>query len=78
MSSGIRRRLFGTDYEAWNNRWYVYVGAPVFAVLGYTVGFLFGVHLVDSEPGEWLIIVLCMPLTMYLGFAGLAVLDVRN
>lgn len=78
MSDGLRGRLFDTGYEEWNNRWYIYLGAPVFVILGHTIASLFGVHLVDSQAGEFLILAFCILITMFLGFAVLALIDMRD
>jgi hypothetical protein len=78
MSDSLKARLFRFDNGAWNNPWYVYLGAPVLSMLGVSIGFLFGVHLVTSELGEYLIVILCMVITMFIGFAGLASIDMRE
>ncbi len=78
MAESLKARLFGFDNEAWNNPKYVTLGAPVFAFLGVLLGNLFGVHLVNSELGEYLIVVLCLLITMFIGFVGLALIDMRK
>lgn len=75
MAGWLQDRVLWTDLDAWNNPWYVYLGAPVLAALGAMIGTLFGVHLVSGEVGEWLVIGGCIAGTMLVGFALLAVLD---
>jgi VIT1/CCC1 family predicted Fe2+/Mn2+ transporter len=78
MGDSIQARLFSFDNKAWNNPWFAYLGAPVLAMLGVSIGYLFGVHFVNSTLGEYLIVVLCMAITMGIGFVGLASIDLRN
>ncbi len=61
--------------EAWNNKRYIVLGSPIFAVIGIFIGRLFGVHLVSSELGEILIISLFIGMVVLIGCVVLAVID---
>ncbi|PGF17509.1 hypothetical protein CP556_16305 [Natrinema sp. CBA1119] len=78
MTDSLKERLFRTDTKAWNNPWYGYIGAPVFAMVGVVIGQLYGVHLVSSPLGEYLTVALCLAVTMFVGFTGLAFVDKRT
>jgi uncharacterized membrane protein len=78
MGTSLKSRVFWTDLGAWNNAWFVYVGAPLLAALGATIGVLWGAHLVSSELGEVLMVGGCIGVTMLVGFTILAVVDRRS
>lgn len=48
------------------------------AMLGVVLGTLFGSHLDIAGPGEYVVVVLCLVITMAVGFGGLAVVDMRK
>ncbi|KDE58197.1 hypothetical protein EL22_06680 [Halostagnicola sp. A56] len=75
MKEELKRRLFRFDHEGWNNPWYGFVAAPILTALGISIGELFGVHLVSSALGEDLIVILCMVVTIVVGFTGVALID---
>jgi len=78
MSGPITSRVLWTNLGAWNNAWYVYVGAPLLAALGAVIGSLWVSHLVSSEVGEALVVGVCVAVTMLVGFTLLAVVDRRD
>jgi hypothetical protein len=73
MQNSLVGKLIGT--EMWNNRWYVYVGSPVFAFLGALLYWFFGIHLVSSPLGETVLMILSPGVTVIIGCAILAVID---
>ncbi|WP_323173094.1 hypothetical protein [Natrialba sp. PRR66] len=78
MRNGLKKRLFRLDREGWNNPWYGFVAAPVLAMVGVLIGRLFGVHLASSALGEGLIVLLCIGITMVVGFTGVALVDMNR
>jgi len=78
MNHSLKSRLLRTDLGAWNSPWYVYVGTPVFAALGATIGSLWGPHLASGELTDALVIGGAIGVTMLLGFTLLAVVDRRS
>ncbi|WP_157972403.1 hypothetical protein [Saliphagus sp. LR7] len=78
MRDGLKQRLFRFDHEGWNNPWYGIVAAPVLAVLGVSFGELFGVHLVSSALAENLIVGFCIVITIFVGFTGVALVDMAR
>jgi len=77
MDASLKARIFRTDLSAWNNKWYVIFGSPIFAAIGVLLGWLFGVHLVSSELGVVLIASLFAGATVLIGNTVLAVIDSR-
>ncbi|NUC74873.1 hypothetical protein HTZ84_21655 [Haloterrigena sp. SYSU A558-1] len=73
MTNSLKSKLFGT--ETWNNKWYVYVGTPIFAFLGALCYWLFGIHLVSSTPAETVLMILFPGTAVVLGSTILAVID---
>ena len=78
MDDTLKSRLFRTDVKAWNNAWYLYIGTPLLAALGSTIGVLWGVSLASTFLGEVLVLGSCVGVTMYTGFTILAVIDRRG
>lgn len=78
MRNELKKRLFRLDHKGWNNSWYGFVAAPVLAALGVLFGELFGVHLVSSALGEDLILGVCIVITMFVGFIGVALVDMNR
>lgn len=78
MSNSLKSRVFWTDLSVWNNAWYVYVGAPLLAAIGATIGSLWGSHLARGEVGEVLVMGACIVVTMLVGFTLLAAVDRRS
>lgn len=78
MKNSLKSKVFSTGVGAWNNRWYVYVGAPFLAALGVVIGSLWGVHLASTELGEALVVGLFVGVTMIVGFTILALIDQRR
>ena len=78
MNNSLKSRVFWTDLSAWNNPWYVYVGAPLLAALGATIGLVWGSHLVSGEVKEALVMGACIVMTMLIGFVILAAIDRRS
>lgn len=73
----IMRTLWGKMFgaEEWNNKWYVYVGPPIFAFLGAVLVWSFGRQLVSSELGLFVVGLLFSWTTVVTGCAILAVID---
>jgi len=78
MSKSLKSRVFWTNLSAWNNPWCVYVGTPLLAALGATIGFVWGSHLVSGEVKETLVMGACIVVTMLSGFTILAAIDSRS
>jgi uncharacterized membrane protein len=78
MDSSLTSRVLWTDLSAWNNRWYVYVGAPLLAAIGATIGSLWGSHLASGEVAEALVMGSCIVIAMLVGLTILAVVDRRG
>ena len=78
MSKSLKSRVFWTNLSAWNNPWCVYVGTPLLAALGATIGFVWGSHLVSGEVKEALVMGACIVMTMLSGFTILAAIDSRS
>jgi len=73
MQNLLVGKLFGS--KTWNNRWYVYVGSPVFAFLGALLYWFFGVRLISSPLAETVLMILFPVGTVITGCAILAVID---
>jgi len=73
MRNVLVGKLLGS--KTWNNRWYVYVGSPVFAFLGALLYWFFGVHLISAPLAETILMVLFPGVTVIIGCAILAVID---
>lgn len=74
MRNALFGKLVGT--KMWNNKWYVYVGSPVFAVLGALLYLFFGSHLISSSSlAETVLMVLFPGITVMIGCVILAVID---
>lgn len=71
----MKSRVFWSDLGAWNNAYYVYLGAPLLAVLGATVGSLWAVHLVPGESYRAFVVGGCIGVTMLAGLTLLALVD---
>jgi hypothetical protein len=78
MNKSLKSRVFWTNLSAWNNPWCVYVGTPLLAALGATIGFVWGSHLVSGEVKEALVMGACIVMTMLSGFTILAAIDSRS
>jgi hypothetical protein len=75
MNNSLKSRVFWTNLQAWNNRWYAYVGAPLFAALGAIIGSVLAAQLHSGELSTTLLTGGCMVVTMLVGFTLLAVVD---
>ncbi|MFT4890557.1 MAG: hypothetical protein ACI9YT_001473 [Halobacteriales archaeon] len=73
MNNSLVSKLFGA--ETWNNSWYVYVGSPVFAILGAVLYWSFGRHLASSDVTVILWGFLFSGVTAMTGMAMLAIID---
>jgi cation transporter-like permease len=78
MSNSLKSRVFSTDPNAWNNTWYIYVGAPLLAAIGATIGLILGSHLARGEVEDALVMGTCIVMTMLIGFTILAAIDRRS
>ncbi|ELZ11102.1 hypothetical protein C479_07333 [Halovivax asiaticus JCM 14624] len=74
----MKSRLTRFDNTEWNNPWYVPLGGAVLAILGVLLGYRLAAAAGATGLGEYGITVLCLALTMAVGFGGLAILDMRN
>ncbi|QKY20705.1 hypothetical protein B4589_010065 [Halolamina sp. CBA1230] len=75
MRDAMKERLLSTDVEAWNNEWYVYVGAPLLAAVGAVFGQLW---LTSEIPFFWasaLAVGLCAGGAVVVGGVVLALID---
>ncbi|MFC4987258.1 hypothetical protein [Saliphagus infecundisoli] len=75
MRDGLKQRLLRVDYESWDNPWYGFVAAPVLAILGGSFGYFLGVHLVSSPLAEEIIAYVCIAITFFVGYIGVALID---
>lgn len=73
MVSSIRSKVVGSG--TWNNPWYVYVGIPVFALLGGILSWVFGRQLASSDLEVYLVTLLFAVVTCTLGSTIFALLD---
>lgn len=71
----IREKLFSFSWDAWNHPWRAMALTPVFSFVGVTIGYLGGVHLVDSSLWVKVSPTLFTIGTLYVGYALLAVID---
>jgi len=78
MRDGLKRRLLRTDTSGWNEPRYVPVGGGMLAILGVSLGTLFGAQFAITGLGEYVVTVLCLAITMAVGFVGLAILDMHE
>jgi hypothetical protein len=78
MSRSLKSRVLWTDLSAWNNTWYVYVGAPLPAASGAPIGLILGSHVARGETGERLVVGACIAVTMLVGFTLFAAVDTHG
>ena len=75
MREKVTTRLFSLGFEQWTHRWRLLLLIPIFAVVGYAIGFLGGVHVVPSSVPDAVVTALFGGAAIVLGSAALAVID---
>ena len=71
----VTTRSFSVGLEQWNHRWRPILLLPVFALVGYAIGFRWGVHLVPSTVADEIVVVAFGVAAIALGSAILAAVD---
>lgn len=74
MNDKVKRKL-STNKDAWNNKWFLYVGGPVFAAIGVFIGWMWFLPLVSAFWAEAVVLGLCIGTTYLIGMTLLAYID---
>jgi hypothetical protein len=75
MPNSLTSRVLSTSLDAWNNPWFIYLGAPLLAALGATIGVVAAPHVVTGEVPRALTVGGCVAVTMLVGFTIMALFD---